>query len=292
MAKLKNNPIGPSDLSEYLKNYSDFEFELAILKLLRSQGLECEHGGLYEDPVTKKAREFDIRALAQDGIFRVRLAVECKNIGENFPLLVSCTPRHKSEAFHQAAKVEQEEPQNYAAGFTAPHARVVKLWHENSRYKVGERVGKSLAQVGRTKDKHEIFSSDSDFFEKWSQCLSSASDLVSRSYWEDHDCDGPFLLTTMVPIVVVPDGRLWTVEYNADGFQVTEPTQSEQCSFFVGKAYEVEPLLGTSFTLSHMEVMTVAGLGRFVTENLRGTGFRTLLPRDEILSAVANEMNE
>ena len=94
MAKLKNEPIVKSDMLEYLTSYSDFSFELTVLKMLRELELECEHGGHYEDPVTNKSREFDIRAIKTIEQYRVRLAIECKNIRENFPILISCVPRH------------------------------------------------------------------------------------------------------------------------------------------------------------------------------------------------------
>jgi hypothetical protein len=63
MAKLKTDEILPEDLVEYLNSYSDFSFELAVLKMLRTSDIDCEHGGYYEDPITKKSREFDIRAI-------------------------------------------------------------------------------------------------------------------------------------------------------------------------------------------------------------------------------------
>jgi hypothetical protein len=98
MAKLKNDKILAKDLSEYLNSYSDFSFELAVLKMLRASDIDCEHGGHYEDPVTNKSREFDIRAIKTIQQYRVRMAIECKNIRENFPILISCIPRHEQES--------------------------------------------------------------------------------------------------------------------------------------------------------------------------------------------------
>ena len=62
MAKLKNDPIDSTDLVEFLDTSSDFAFELACVKRLSELGYRCQHGGSYVDPVTKKARQFDIRA--------------------------------------------------------------------------------------------------------------------------------------------------------------------------------------------------------------------------------------
>lgn len=77
MAKLQESQIGAADMLEYLSGYSDFSFELQTLRLVRGHGLDCEHGGLYEDPITKKMREFDIRAFARAGVYSVRIAIEC-----------------------------------------------------------------------------------------------------------------------------------------------------------------------------------------------------------------------
>ena len=45
MAKLKTEKILAEDLVEYLNSYSDFSFELAVLKMLRASDIDCEHGG-------------------------------------------------------------------------------------------------------------------------------------------------------------------------------------------------------------------------------------------------------
>lgn len=76
MAKLRKGEILEADLMEYLTRHSDFGFELRVLKALSTLGLRCEHGGVYEDPVTRKTREFDIRARSTVADRRVRVAVE------------------------------------------------------------------------------------------------------------------------------------------------------------------------------------------------------------------------
>ncbi|HVN14346.1 MAG TPA: hypothetical protein VMT73_01300, partial [Anaerolineales bacterium] len=86
MATLSDNPITESDIEEYLNGYSDFSFEIQVLNKFLGLGFTCEHGGVYDDPVTHKSREFDIRALYNKGAIRLRLSVECKNLHDNFPL--------------------------------------------------------------------------------------------------------------------------------------------------------------------------------------------------------------
>ena len=61
--QLKSDQITRVDIEEYLADYADFSFELRVLKELTDLKIKCQHGGTYEDPITKKSREFDIRAL-------------------------------------------------------------------------------------------------------------------------------------------------------------------------------------------------------------------------------------
>lgn len=99
--KLIPNPITETDIEEYLNDFADFSFELRVLKELSGLSLRCEHGGTYDDPVTGKSREFDIRALYQEGAIRVHLSVECKNLHPNFPLVMHCLRRKQNEAYNE-----------------------------------------------------------------------------------------------------------------------------------------------------------------------------------------------
>ena len=275
MAKLKPDSVQKSDLVEYLDSYSDFSFELSVLKMLRENGLECEHGGLYEDTVTGKSREFDIRAINTISNFRVRLAVECKNIRENFPILISCIPRHEDESYHQIAVVSEPIISDTMVTMLPydhiSRAKIVSIRGKNSIYKPHDLVGKSTVQVGRTVD-GTISANDSELYDKWSQCLSSTNDLVSRTYWdgsEEKDIEVRYL-SSVIPTVVVPNGRLWSVAYDDDGNKVSNPNQTERCSCFIDKDYELgTKLTGTRMWISHVEIMTIDGLKSFVNSHLK-----------------------
>jgi hypothetical protein len=67
----------------------------------------------------------------------VRLAVECKNIGVNFPLLISCIPRHADESFHEVAIVGEIEDGQEQFGMYSSRAHVIRLSEENSLYPLG-----------------------------------------------------------------------------------------------------------------------------------------------------------
>lgn len=83
MAKLRDDEISLSDIEEYLKDSSDFGFEIRILKLLSGLGFTAQHGGIYQDPITNKNREFDIRAEKEFAGKKISIAVECKNLRRN-----------------------------------------------------------------------------------------------------------------------------------------------------------------------------------------------------------------
>lgn len=294
MAKLKTDFIQEQDLKEFLESYSDFSFELSVLKMLREKGLECEHGGVYEDPVTGKSREFDIRALKTIGKYRVRLAIECKNIRDNFPVLISCIPRHEDESYHQIAFVS--EPR-YEGHFGVPRiyesrAKVISIRGNHSLYKPGAFVGKSTVQVGRALD-GSVVAHDNELFDKWSQCLSSTHDLVTRTYWDgDEDKDAHFF-SSIFPVVVIPNGRLWVVEYDSDGNRLSDPYQTARCSCFVDKSYEMgTKMAGSSISISHVEIMTYDGLKDFEGNYLETeNGITEIYSEEGIKESLEREKN-
>jgi hypothetical protein len=289
MPQLSPSPITAQDLLEYLSDSSDLGFELRTLRLLRSQGLQCEHGGLYKDPVTSKARQFDIRAIARTDHHSVRLAVECKNIGAHFPLLVSCVPRHGDESFHEIAIVGEIEDGQNRFGMYEHRAHIVRITDPESLYRTHLPVGKSLTQIGRAANREgSIWAADQDVFEKWAQSLASAEDLVSASNWEGSDDSPSISYVAVIPIVVVPDSRLWMVEYDSDGERKTEPVQADQCSLFVNREYRMD-LNGPCVHVSHVEFLTLSRLGVFVSECLKDrVAMEAIFPHETIVAAVEN----
>jgi hypothetical protein len=100
MAKLSDSPITAKDLLDFAVADSDFGFEMQVLRQLRAAGFTCSHSGTYRDPVTDKIRQFDIRASKGRVGALLQLAVECKKLRPNNPLLLSATARTSEEAFH------------------------------------------------------------------------------------------------------------------------------------------------------------------------------------------------
>src|SRR5579864_2142597 len=112
MAKLKPDPITANDLADFATTNSDFGFEMQVLSRLRAEGFTCSHVGTYRDPVTDKMRQFDIRGSVDCGDSTLALAVECKNLRPNNPLLLSAVPRISAEAFHELLVCRLHETYN------------------------------------------------------------------------------------------------------------------------------------------------------------------------------------
>ena len=284
MAKLLSDSIVQSDISEYLAGHSDFSFELSVLQLLRRNSIPCEHGGHYTDPVTKKSREFDIRARVSFENVTVRLAIECKNIRENFPIVVSRLPRLKEDSFNYVCVLEDETESDSRWGISAAmqtltsRVQCLKLI-DNSIYAEGSLVGKSLTQVGRATDK-SITAGDSEVYEKWGQALSSLTDLVQEMKFDGAESEKTFF-STCIPILVVPNNRLWAADYNYDGQLVKAPAQIDHCSFFIGKDYSTG-LVDPTFIVSHLELCTIDGFSKFIQDKLVSlSGVRGLIGNEQ-----------
>ncbi|TJZ89240.1 hypothetical protein FA743_19290 [Paracoccus gahaiensis] len=283
--RLKKDPIGIDALEEYLTSASDFAFELRIFEMLTTKDIDCVHGGQYKDPDTGKFREFDLRARVTRGSVTLTAAIECKSVGKHFPLLVSCVPRDESEAFHQIF-IHEPTPEEPSDLFHMP--RVVGEGKEgvdvrpSQIYPVGGSVGKSTAQVGRRETKDaELHANDAEFFEKWSQALQSLDDLVyevADDEFIQERWDGRLHVGLALPIVVVPNETLWSVNYASNGERAGQPAQTDRVSIYIARSYHHFAV--GSLDISHLEVMTEAGLAHFCDTYLADSAsIRAFLPR-------------
>ena len=263
MEQLQNDPIASVELIDFLDTSSNFAFELRCLERLVQLGFHCQHGGSYVDRVTNKTRQFDIRGQKEDGHLRIRCAVECKNISEFFPLVIMCVPRACDESFHELVLSYHPDMMKKPTPFEIPafreNCKPVRLSHPTSTYAIGSPVGKSCAQVGRAQD-DSIIGSDAEVFEKWSQALASAHDLADEAT-EDGERHNSTFISLILPILVIPDGTLWKVDYSANGSRSSDPVKVNRCSFFIGRNYVAgNRMQGTSLTISHLEFVTLSGL--------------------------------
>jgi len=281
MAKLLDQSIEKDDIEEYLNSYSDFSFEVKVLKIFTSLGFDCEHSGTYEDPITKKTREFDIRAwklfdLNENTTFRLGMAIECKNIRKNFPLVVHCMPRTESEAYHHIVWSHMPSDDPYMISPFVEFGRRVRLGTDESIYLVGEIVGKSCDQVGRRASQHgEIIGFDREVFDKISQSLNSAFDILQSSHYAgDREST---IISLILPVLV------WIVSYDIDGNITEGPKIVSRIPYYIDKSWRVGgngKELAVWYYMSHLEIVEIDYLNelieihtkneRYSLKNLRG----------------------
>jgi hypothetical protein len=255
------------DVKNYAESNSDFSFEMAALRLLNSLHFSCEHGGTYRDPATGKAREFDIRAISYQGSNYSFFPVECKNVSEGSPVVIHTVPRPSEDAFHQTLiskrmRVDSRFPVISSGQSTGHQWRVIEVTGDRARYKSNAPVGKHLDQIANYGDDGvgSIQKRDGGIFDKFSQALSSSVDLVVKAVASIQG--GACLSAAIVPVVVVPDGRLWEIPYSDSGKLLGTPKQLSRVSLLVRHTVKIStPYGAVEYTISHAEIVTLTGLG-------------------------------
>jgi hypothetical protein len=154
--------------------------------------------------------------------------VECKNLRENYPLLLSTVPRTAEESFHQIMS-------QFGGGF--PGVVTVRTVEPSSVYKPAESdykpaqmVAKKTDQIGREHQSGDLFSDDSATFEKLNQALNSSRDVVQSASLDD---DVRPFHTVIVPVLAVPAEMLWQVDYAEDGALLSPPRRVERASLWI-----------------------------------------------------------
>lgn len=294
MPKLKDVEIKQEDIQEFLYSTSDFAFEMQVLKMMNESGCQIIHGGTYSDPVTGKDREFDIRAsYAKDNLL-IKMAVECKNLYPNYPLVVSGRSRMTEESYHcvcfkytRPARAEEE----FYTGNENNYKRIVSIAGEaggrvepltvkpSGLYSINTFIGKSCARVGRLPT-GEITSNDSEIYDKWSQAVSSAYRLLEETLEEIEASPDNTGLNVILPVLIVPDERLWFAEYDDKGILVRPPAHTDRCQYYLGKNYYVKEVFhGFNYGISHLEIMTTSGLKKFLDDEGK---WETIFPEDRL----------
>lgn len=262
-------PISGADIAEYLSKHDDFALELRCAKALKERQWSFMHGGSYEDPVTKKTRQFDVRASKQIGKTQISLAVECKALRVSYPLVVSRHPRTKDESFHEVILCHAPEKNLVHVGVPRT-TRNVRLSYQTTIYDYSTPVGKATVQIGR-KDNGEIVSGDAETFEKWSQALASLSDMIMGSTELDKKSEAqPMSLHVALPILIVSDATLWAVDYSSSTLEPSTPKAIDETTVYVGKEYW-QSLPSCSYTVSHLHIYTEKGFSEFL-DGLSGMG--------------------
>jgi hypothetical protein len=256
-----SNPITKAEVDKFVSEDSDFGFEMSVLAELRTLGFECSHSGTYSDPVTKKIRQFDLRATIERANCKLALAVECKNLRS--PLLISAVPRTPKEAFHSVIE--------YVGENSVYHSPVecTEVAHGTTVYGANESVGKKTDQIRRENAK--LVSDDSAMFDKIGQAINSAEDLI-REMANEEEKAPPFRV--VVPVLVVPMGLLWQADYDANGRLVVEARAVNRSTCYVDHGWRAN--VGIHFVwyrISHLEIIASNYLSQALKEWMGDSGF-------------------
>ncbi|MDR7194579.1 hypothetical protein [Luteimonas terrae] len=282
MAKLRNQPLTSTEIARYLSAQDDFALEMQVYSLALSHGYEASHGGTYEDPVTKKPRQYDIRANTSREDHRIDLAIECKSLKSSYPIVVSRIPRMASEAYHQVVcSLKRERGPFYTHDLTPSETLRIENQAGSPMYPEQGLVGKSTVQIGIS-DKGEFVSGDAEVYDKWSQALASLAELASDACWYRDTSESGFHLTALFPVLVVPDGTLWVADYDISGKLLAEPHVVEETTIFMGREYWSAG--SGSYNVSHLHVCTLAGIDGFMhLFRSSDNAWERLFPMKEVL---------
>jgi hypothetical protein len=125
--RLRRDPLADADSGARL---SDFGFEMRVVQAPRQTGLsDVSHSETYDDPLQNKKRQYDVRASRRIGTHNLLLAVECKNLKLNYPLVIHRSARPQNQSFHYVVTFLQQNSQ-----------RCFRIPHPHSVYRAGEMV--------------------------------------------------------------------------------------------------------------------------------------------------------
>jgi YD repeat-containing protein len=179
-----------------------------------------------------------------------------------FPTAHNAVPRGANEAFHEIIVFRSETLMvKQDVHFVGP---------PQSFYKVGEMVGKRTDQVGRAGHNNELFSDDGLTFDKINQAINSSRDVVTDAAV---DSAHPYI-RVVLPVLVIPDGSLWQVDYDGEGNITERPRQVSEATYFID--HEWSTLAGMEdvrYLISHLHVVTFSHLERAVKRWIGPIGF-------------------
>jgi hypothetical protein len=255
MATTPPAPITEAELNQFVDNDSDFAFEMRVLNEFNRLKFFGQHSGTYKDPVTGKARQFDLRVRKLSDACVLTVAAECKNLQPNFPLLLSAVPRTNDESYHDVIRFREGQVHCFS--------NVERIGANLSRFTPHQMVGRKLDQVKRDDQRKVLLSDDSQTFDKCSQAINSSRDAI-QDIATDSRLPG---LRAVLPVLIVPDGTLFQVDYSSSGHKEKAPHHVPYSTLFVGHGWDVEGFDGPmKYTLSHIEIVTFGALEEIANE--------------------------
>lgn len=266
------NPITSADINEYLDQSDDFDFELQVARIFSDSKIRCQHNGTYADPVTGKYREYDIRAFHKINNIGILFTVECKNISDIKPLIISCVRRKPQESFHKLIKWEPvSKDSDDSFTFLQYSQKTIKTISKSDLYPSEEFTGKSMNQI--SKNQNKLIGSDAEIFSKFSQAISSGIQWESENSDVNVSASLKCEYFIFIPVVVIPNNKLWVVEYN--NMNRAEPKTVDQCTYFIRHQFREPkkvvsvhkngPQIDRTYNASHLHFFTVDGLTNFIS---------------------------
>jgi len=258
--------ITAADIAQYLDVRDDFDLELFAFRELRRHGWEAHHGGTYIDPYTEKPRQYDVAARKEFSLKRdLLLAVECKSLSTDNPLVISRVPRADADASHDLLKLWLRPGigDSYFA-VERYEGRGVAL------YPAGGMVGKSTSQIRWIDGDKRLVGSDAETYDKWSQALTAAASLLDAAVL--HAPDPAPRFTFVMPVLVVSDNTLWAVDYAEDGKR-DAPIPIEDAVLYVDRKRQLRNRNGeVTYHFLHLHIYTRSGFVALLNNVMSPTG--------------------
>lgn len=277
MSQQRHEALTPQLIKDEFEQRSGFALEMRTLRAIKAEGFDCRHGLLYVDPVTDLDRQFDVRAVACRKRCCIRLAVECKGVREGHPLVFGRLPRSTEEAQHQvlvSSAKDLDPGDHHKPPIYEQHAKAETLYDKESLYLTNHPVAKTYLHysTGKKNEPDEIHV-------RWMQAVASSSDLLAAAHEEYTRLEVDECATFILPMVVVPNGSLWAIDYASSGEPLGDPKQEDRVEFAIFKSVSGPKLNGEDYLLSHLEFVTEKGLIPRIQFLLSPNGLRSVFPK-------------
>ncbi|QEF99737.1 hypothetical protein Mal15_38030 [Stieleria maiorica] len=246
------------------------------------------HGGTYRDPHTDLPRQFDLQSehvVSNDFHWsRFLHAVECKNLTECGPILISRSKCTRQESGHWFLHTKFPKSPQWTRGperqyclASDEHLFTAKFGGLYSRYREGEMVGKSIDHIVNSGSR--IKGGDKDIYSRWSQAVASATSLIDVAREVLPLNKQAFMRTAIVPVLVVPNDRLFVVDYDEEGRKTGPVRAVSWTPFYIDYHPPNLPKSIENFRFSFLEIITVDGLAEVMHALNTGAfpGFDVLL---------------
>jgi len=258
--------ITADHIADYLSTRDDFDLELSTYRMLREHAWDAQLGGMYPDPLQPKHRQYDVRAhrvIWPKLHCEMRLAVECKNLTAEFPLVVSRVPCPVEESQHCVIRTWlRRETGDFIFEIAESDPNKYQLCP------VGTPIGKSLTQIKL--DGKRLVASDSETYDKWMQAVASAAKLAELGAKRQEPDTAVF--TFVMPVLLVADKTLWVVDYSEKGERAAA-VQADETLYFVDRSHDIAHRYGPrNYRMRHLFIYTQTGFARMLKNYTSDSG--------------------